>query len=106
MKVLLAATAAALVLGCAAPPPAPTPCAAEAVQLLETVPLFAGPQADAALLSSLGAGRWIYLCGAQGARREIMAPPRGERLDCSRRSALQACPRGWVPLGARTESAG
>jgi hypothetical protein len=91
---------AALVAGCAAPRPGSPPparCAAEPVQLLDPVPLFTGPQANAALDRALQKGQRLQLCGVQGQRRQVLLPRAGQRC-----SGPGDCASGWVPANART----
>ena len=84
--------------GCAAPPEAgPARCATEVVQLLDPVPLFTGPQANAALDRGLPKGQRLQLCGAKGTRQQVLLPRAVQRC-----AGPQGCASGWIPRSART----
>lgn len=104
MGVRFATAAGTLILaGCAgmAPqtPTAATPrCAATPVRLLEPTPLFAGPQAGAALDRALPRGQAVLLCGERGQRQQVLLPRPGER--CA--GSAPPCAGGWIARGTRT----
>ena len=84
--------------GCVAPPAsAPARCATKVVQLLDPVPLFTGPQADAALYRGLPKGQRLQLCGAQGPRQQPLLPRAGPRC-----AGPQGCASGGILRSART----
>ena len=67
------------------------------MQLLDPVPLFVGPQAQAALDRGLKQGQWLHLCGVQGQRRQVLLPRPAPRC-----TGPGDCDSGWIPANART----
>jgi hypothetical protein len=94
-----------LVLACVAPAPAPRPadlaaapraCASEAELLAQPVEIYALPRRGLRPMAELSDGDFIYRCERRGEWLAIMFPDPGEAVDCSVRSAGNACAVGWI----------
>ena len=71
-------------------------CAGEAEQLAQPVAIYAEPRPGLARLAELADGRFVYRCERRGEWLAVMFPAPGEAVDCSVRSAREACAIGWI----------